>query len=103
MTAIKQITSGTFAKSVARHGRAVARCGPGRMSDLLDDILSKQARGFNEEDGDQNHERHAIAVLASARQVADNHHFNESEHHRPKNRAGNVADATEYRRNERLD
>src|SRR3954466_14095212 len=76
---------------------------PLALSDLLDDMLAEQPRGFDEQDGDQQHERDRVAVLRAALDVPDDHHFDQSDDHSAGDGAGDVADPAEDRRDERFD
>src|SRR6266404_9512743 len=96
--------SGTLPTSVARHGCGAANGAVlGRMSDFFDDILSEQPRGFDQQDGDEDHERDAVAVLAPARQVPHDQHFDQPQYDRAQHRARDIPDPPKYRGDERLD
>src|SRR5436190_2857419 len=71
-------------------------------SDLFDDMLAQQARGFDEQDDDQDHERDAVAILAAVGHVADDERFDEPEQQRADDRADDVADPAKHGRDECL-
>src|SRR5580765_4485981 len=73
------------------------------MSDLLDDILSKESGRFDQKDGDEDDKGDAVAILAAAGQVSHHHDFNKSENDCSEHGSSDVADATEDCRDERLD
>src|SRR5258708_1606625 len=89
--ASRMTISGTFASSVARHGETSCALESGRrLSDFLDDILSQKPGWFNQKNRDEDKERHPIFVLAAARQVADDHDFDQPKHERAQDSAGDV-------------
>src|SRR5512133_1199160 len=122
--ATSRMTSGTgrLALSVSHQPCAAGSAEPGRygrtpppadgggaagegasVSDLLDDMLAEQPRRFDEQDGDQQHERDRVAVLRTVLDVPDDHHLDQPDDHRARHRAGDVPDPPEDGGDERLD
>src|SRR3954465_6618303 len=74
-----RIIVGTFTSSVARQCRTGVSIPYGRMSCLLDDILAQEPRRFDQKNRDEDDEGNAVAVLAAAREIADDHHLDKTQ------------------------
>src|SRR4051812_39447879 len=102
MSTIKIIV-GTLTSSVARHGRTGVSIPYGRMSDLLDDILAQQPRRFDQKNRDEDDKGNAVAVLAAAREIADDHHLDKTQNNCAGHCTGNVTNPAENCGDECLD
>src|SRR5437763_12761446 len=93
--------SGPLLLSVSHHPLAVVT--PRLFSDFFGDMFSEQPGRFYQQDGDEDDEGDAVAILAAVREIADDEDFDEPKDEPARDRAADVSDPAKHRRDECFD